>query len=310
MKERTKLHATRDGIEGNLADARADLESLGESVDVSPLAAVLVDEATYVSNKNQRDAQERELAKIDRNLSARVRKLTPPRAAGAGPPEELPVPRVETIARFEGEFANCRDELRAATASLEEDEEELCRLTEKQSETDDSRAVPSLKEREVARQRRDAGWQLIRARHVDGQPAPAEEQAWLPGNTGSLVDAYEKSVRNADDIADRIYENADAVARREEMRRQSEAVAKRIAQKQARVMELRARDSDLRTRWLTTWQPCGFEPLAPDATHCHRSSLAAMPRGRMLVMRPVPRACPGARAAAGTARGRVIAART
>ncbi len=49
------------------------------------------------------------------------------------------------------------------------------------------------------------------------------------------------------------------------LQRQCDALARRIAQKQARVDELHRQEADLHARWLGVWQPCGFEPLAPDA---------------------------------------------
>jgi len=263
--ERTSLEAKQESIEGRLRDAHADIKSLGEPRVVSSLAAVLADETAYVSDKRQQVDRASEVDKLDRQLTTRRRKLLPLLAATGGSPHELPVPRVETIAQFEAEFADLRQQLRAANDALKEHEKQRRQLTEKEAETSAGAGAPSLQDRDVARQRRDVGWQLIRGRHVEGQPAPADEQKWLADTTESLVNAYELSIRDADQVADRIYENADAVARREEVRRQFVAVDGRIAQTKAELEELIARDNDLQNRWKTLWQPCGFEPLAPEA---------------------------------------------
>ncbi len=81
----------------------------------------------------------------------------------------------------------------------------------------------------------------------------------------ALADCYEQAVRIADNIADQTYDNAKEVAERERLRRQLATLALRLDQKRQRIADLERQRTDLQTEWLTLWQPCGFEPLAPDA---------------------------------------------
>ncbi len=298
---RTKLTAKRDADAANLARAKEELDELGPARDVAALVAVLDDAADFAADRKQHDATRNEIAKLDRQLATRLRKLTPPLPERTPAPHELPVPRVETVAQFDADFAQARQKLDAATASLEQDEHERSDIAGKLADATLDRAVPSLEDRAAARARRDAGWTLIRRQYVDGDQSLSEVEAWLDearrmgtparpalsgdstettnateakGRTGRsahppgdarLVEAYEQAVRDADDIADRIYDNADAVARREGLRRQLEALSKRIEHKQTRRAELECQRDELQAKWLALWQPCGFEPLAPDA---------------------------------------------
>ena len=53
------------------------------------------------------------------------------------------------------------------------------------------------------------------------EPADSAIAAWLDGDaTTSLPDGYEQAVRFADGVADKIYDNANEVAKREGLRRQ------------------------------------------------------------------------------------------
>ena len=266
MNSHTKLTTQRDGDAASLERARDELVETGSPRDVTALAAVLADEADFVGNRKQIDGKRGELVKLERKLATDCRKLTPPLPAATASPHELPVPRAETIVEFESRFDEFREQLRTANASVAEDEAEQRDIQKALDTALSSHVVPSLDERDAARQRRDAGWKLVRQKHISGDPVDAAVSAWLNSTEfNSLPDAYEQTVRHADSIADQIYDNANEVAEREGLRRQLAALALRLDQKRQRISELERRQTELQTKWLALWQPCGFEPLAPDA---------------------------------------------
>ncbi len=283
-RERTTLHAKltvqRDGDAANLERAKDDLAEIGEPRDVTALTAALSDEADFVANRKQSESTRTELAKLERKLATQCRKLTPPRPATPLAPHELPVPRSETVAEFEARCADVREQLQTASASFEEDNAEQREIEKSLATAMSSHVVPSLDERDTARDRRDAGWNLVRQKYIADEQADSGITAWLdetpnsksnlvnPGElnaAASLPDGYERAVRVADDIADQIYDNANEVAEREGLRRQLATLAMRLDQKRQRIAELERQQADLQTNWLALWQPCGFQPLAPDA---------------------------------------------
>ena len=304
----TKLTAKRDTDAANLDRAQDDLAEIGPSRDVTALTAVLADEADFVANRKQADATRADLAKLERKLATQCRKLTPPMPAATVAPQELPVPRAETVSDFETRFTDLREQLRIERTSFEEDAAEQNEIERTLATAMSSRVVPSLDERDAARARRDAGWELVRQKYVAGEGADATIDAWLnessnsssantlgepggvsprtgtsdiptastlvreltpPGSpkqdAGALADGYEQAVRDADTIADQIYANANEVAEREGLRRQLATLALRLDQKRQRIADLERQQADLQTKWLALWQPCSFEPLAPDA---------------------------------------------
>jgi uncharacterized protein YhaN len=262
----TKLTTKRDGDATSLERAREDLAEIGPLRDVAALATVLADESDFVANWKQLENTRSELSKLERKLAVQCRKLTPPLSGATTAPHELPVPRAETMAGFEAHFASVREQRQTVAVSVGEDEAEQREIEKSLATAVSNHVVPSLDERDSARERRDVGWSLIRQKYISSEPADSAIAAWLDGGAAKLLpDGYEQAVRVADNIADQIYGNANEVAEREGLRRQLATLAMRLDQKQQRIVELERQQAELKTNWLALWQPCGFEPLAPDA---------------------------------------------
>jgi uncharacterized protein YhaN len=261
LRETTQaeLRAKRTQVDAQLRQSRADLHALGESRDVSELIAVLSDESAYRSDVKVLEKRAVELAKADRLLTAQLKKLFPS-VADESNVRDLPVPHVSTIKQFESDFADLREQLRTTSESLQQDKCERTEIQDKLDEVTSRGTVPSLRERDAARQKRDASWAEIRLRLIDGNQA-----AWLEANPESQSDAFEQAVRDADAIADDIYANADAVARREQFRRQIDVLTTRIDQRHEQVAELKQQTAELQQGWILAWASCKFEPLDPDA---------------------------------------------
>lgn len=258
--EQAELRAKREQLSAQLRQARADLEALGELPDVAPLLAVLADESAYSSDRKVLEKHALDLKKLERQLAAQIKKLTPPLRNGDAAPQDLPVPRIETIKKFEADFTDLREQLRAVRDSMQQDESERSDLQEKLDELVSGGAVPSLNDRDMARQRRDSTWSVIRRRVIEGDASVPLEGL----DSRAVGDSFEQQIRDADIIADQIYDNADAVVRREELGRQRDVLDLRIGKKQERIAELERQEAELQQHWVVTWEPCGFVPLAPD----------------------------------------------
>jgi uncharacterized protein YhaN len=263
---RTSLNAKREKDAANLDRAREELTELGTARDITALAAILADEADFAADKKQLETATGELTKLERKLVAQRRKLTPPLSSDISTPYELPVPRAEMVVEFQARFNEIREQCRTANASVKEDETEQHKIEKSLDTAVSSHTVPSLNERDASRERRDAGWGLVRQKYILSGSVDAAIAAWLDGNSaGSLPDGYERAVLAADNIADRIYDNANEVANREGFRRQLDDLEQRLSQKRKHVAELTDKRDALQAEWFAIWRPCGFEPLAPDA---------------------------------------------
>src|SRR5262249_17437864 len=121
----TTFTAMRDAGIANLELNREDLAEIASPCDVTGLVAVLAGEAGVIFNRKRDQNIHGELRKLERNVAAQIRKLTPPLPETSLTTIQLPVPRVETVAEFESRYAELDGKLRTASASIEDDESRL-----------------------------------------------------------------------------------------------------------------------------------------------------------------------------------------
>ena len=267
-QSRTKLTTQHDDLSARLDQNAEDTAALDEVRDVSALSEVLDDAAEYLDNAKSLKKLQVERLKLESTVSARALKLTPPMPAGLNEPQRLPVPCKEVVAAFQTEFTELQQRLRAARQSCREEQEHLEQLEETLVASASARdSVPTREELAAGRDRRDAGWQLIRTVYVHGQSRPADVDEWLEQSERSAIDLpkeYEAVVAATDDLADKRFENAEAVAKRDQLHEQIHQARAAVVKKQAEVGSLLDEQHQWELRWQTEWQPCGFIPLAPD----------------------------------------------
>ncbi len=122
----------------------------------------------------------------------------------------MPVPSSETVSRFEDAFSGCKiiaDNLEGrlddARAALQEIEQQIDAIRL-------AGAVPTEEDLDKARDRRQQGWGLVRKAWLQGENVENESRAYDPEH--DLAEAYEVSVAQADETADRLRREAARVA--------------------------------------------------------------------------------------------------
>jgi DNA repair exonuclease SbcCD ATPase subunit len=171
----------------------------------------------------------------------------------------LPLP--ETVDRFD-------HELQALTKAQDNLAEQAKRLRESlatvERETQTLQlagAVPTEADLETARARRERGWQLVRRAWLDQSADTTTEQAF--DSQHKLPEAYEQSVKTADDLADRLRREADRCAHLAKLqagKAEDEKAWQEIFKLQA---ELDRKLVDWQAHWQAEWQSAGFTPLTP-----------------------------------------------
>lgn len=241
-----------------LRDART-----GEPVDVSQLAAAtraarrLGDMTAHIGAAAAQVDDER--ASLDRLLES-----LKPAVAGEATLGALPVPSQDTVLTHRDSSRALNDRLQSCRQRIRDAERELGRLRTASERLARDEDVVSTGDLLRAREYRDAGWSLIRRRHVEGVPVAEDESSAFAGTGDSLSDAYEEAVRNADTLADRRFDKAEAVARLAVMSRrieEREELLKSLGQEEETLVEERR---GLDTAWRDMWSEAPFEPLAPD----------------------------------------------
>lgn len=252
-------HATEQVTEttGSLDALRSEFGALDEPADVEALVKV----ATRVRKAGDLEAARtdtaRRLEAIDVTLANAMGALgldgTDTRAVDA-----VVAPSVETIRQHRGEF----DKLAGAITQLEEQGADLA---SQRSETETVLAELLRAERPpreddlvAARTRRDEGWRLVRGVWIDGEVDPEAVETWSNGE--SLENAYEAAVGGADEVADRLRYEANAVERRASLEKQLEEIVGRLGARRQELDGARADQDVAESSWAQLWEAVGIVP--------------------------------------------------
>ena len=124
--------------------------------------------------------------------------------------ESLPLPPEKTIDEFEETFDAVDDDLRKAREGLAETKGKVEEIDGNLRTLKLAGEPPTEEDLTAARAHRERGWALVRSAWLDGKRDEAAEAALDPPLP--LEQAYEKSVLNADGVADRMRREAERVA--------------------------------------------------------------------------------------------------
>ena len=202
------------------------------------------------------------LAELEATLAAAARDCATKQQLLPGAPADtaaacaLPLPAAARLRQFADEDARIAAELTKASEDTEAADGRARQLADDLARLQRRGTLPTEHDLAQARAQRDRLWQQVLAQWRDG--AAAE-----PADSLRLQQDYPRSVRSADEIADRLRAEADAVARAESLREQQQSASDDADRaRQARAEAERAR-ADWLQRWQATWKACGLEPAPP-----------------------------------------------
>ena len=175
--------------------------------------------------------------------------------------EAIPLPSPETIDRFESDFYEIASNLTGLDEKEKEWKAELAAMGMKIETLRMSGAVPTEDELSQARAKRDLGWSLVLRSWVGNETIDEETAAFDPNN--DLPKAYEKSIANADDVADRLRREADRVAQNAHFIAQQTAIRQNLADMEESRMKLNHQLREMELEWNKHWEPTGIVPLSP-----------------------------------------------
>lgn len=247
--------------EAGLEKAQAELDQLEKPKDTSALSDCLTRAAEYGKLEDRLAEAKAQLALSEKQVDADLSALGL-WTGNISELERLALPTEETMRSFEADLAD-------ADQQLADTEKEIVRiqnpLKEKEktlSELTKSRKLPSLDELKSHRHIRDRGWQSVRRVWLEGNDVDHDFMTAFP-ESRDLAEAYEKSVIRADNTADELRDDADAVARAEALRTDIRDQQELIKEIKARQQVLAKNRAALWSKWEELWKPLGIDPLTP-----------------------------------------------
>ncbi len=113
----------------------------------------------------------------------------------------------------------------------------------------------------LCRESRNAQWQLIKRAWLEGEDV--SNDASLRALDTPLPEAYETSVRDSDDVADRLRSEAERVHAYTGLKTQREKLSLQLSQWQERERQAIAEQTAQGAAWKNLWQESGIEPTTP-----------------------------------------------
>ena len=261
-----ELRSMRKALEESeaaLQDKTEQLEEIGEATDVSGLAAVLDAVRDIGDVAGRIRAAQGQVAEISAGIEKKLRSMKPLLPAGTDI-EALAVPPRDTVIEHRDDVRNwvqrqgeTQQRLTEARNDLERDQEAL-----EQRVRDEGVVGPG--EVEKARSYRDTLWNLVKTRHIACSEIPDEEAQAYAKALEDLPASLEGAVKQADRIADRRFNKAQATAELAVLARNIAGHETRIRQLEAAEAALNVEGEQLDQTWHALWTEVPFEVLAPD----------------------------------------------
>ncbi|MCP4667317.1 MAG: AAA family ATPase, partial [Deltaproteobacteria bacterium] len=253
------------------------LKALDAPKGVDPLKDLLVEAEELGALEKRCREDQREIRNDLKTLEMHIKKQ--PLWSGAMEElESLPVPSLDSIDMFEDRIYKAEGALRDLTSEKMNVQDNLATIEKQIGELRHEQDVPTEEDLQHARDKRSQGWRFIQSR-LQGDLIPDEEvhdfmQWFQPSST--LAEAFEASVLQADDIADRLRRDADHVAALENLLAEKSAQKKQFQGLKKDVDAAEKGLSEIRDKWAQLWQPSGIMPLSPREMRGWAQSHAAM----------------------------------
>ena len=261
------IHSTHTALEeahAALEQKRTLLTEMGRASDVSKLKAVLsvVHDSgdVAVRIREARGQVDKETEQIERMMQA----LNPSLPDGADI-EALAVPPQDTVITHRDEARDWRERRRDHAQRLADARNALDRDRKAYERRVNDEGAIAPRALEDARAERDILWELVKVRYVQSREIPEEEAQAHADMLDDLPASFEAAVGQADGVADRRFDNAQAAG-------ELAVLARNIAEQETLIEQLEAKNAALTSEgkqldqaWRSIWKDVLIEVPSPDA---------------------------------------------
>ncbi len=263
----TRLEAARARgreLDGEYQALEEQQSTLAPPVDTQVLKTALQKGIDAGPLEKQLTAIERSAAAQEERLRKTIRRQTFWRG-DLGALETLPLPALERIDHFEARLENLRRTREKHQVDKEQRQEELARIDIEGHNLALHGELPTEEDLAAARRQRETGWQLVRRRLEDHDAGPAEEKRFTAGiaNDITLPEAFEASMRRADEIVDRLRREAEQIGRKSLLEARRKQSARDLQTVMDAIESTRGARSELQAQWRQIWAPAQIEPADP-----------------------------------------------
>ena len=244
---------------------RQRLEALAVGESSLQLAAQLQQRDSYTRARQTARETAAEMEQLQLTIEHLRQEMSAPLNRPVTDSEFLPLPLDRTVAEFGTRLVAAEQDCLRRQEQYHRLEQEL---QEHQRSLDDAEREIDVPDRDRLldqRSRRDQAWRLLRRKYIRQEPVDDEIHRYLGVSEESLPEAYERAVRQADEMADLRQIHATTVARRETLARQLERGERDAKIARQHLKEAQQHQDAITREWHQLWGPCRIQPLSPNA---------------------------------------------
>ena len=243
-------------LQQKIASVESDLKSLPEE-DLTPLREALAVGA-------EATAAHKTLATSISEAETLTRAVADQHALVIGAPKDLDttagiaVPAIASIRKFRQRFDQLKREIKGGEDKIHEEGKSIKDLQGELSRLGRRGELPSEEALQKARDHRDHGWQLVLAEWK----GEGTKEELIPDSP--LENAFPQTIAKADDLADQLRHQAEAVAQAEEKRFRINSSQELMAEAQQRLAGFQRSLKESQVSWEAQWTDCGIAPRSPE----------------------------------------------
>jgi uncharacterized protein YhaN len=255
LEEREKNIEKTENLKTQIKTLETQLQLLPE-IDLTNLREALSLAAGATEASRTLSASESEVKRLTREAKDSHRELT-------GAPKDLDttdnlsVPTKATIRRIGEEMDEINRDIKIEKSKILEGNTKIEFLQAEIGRMERRGELPSEQALRKAREHRDHGWSLVLAEWKGN----GSKEEFVPGTL--LEEAFPRTIVQADNIADQLREQAEAVAQAEEKHFQITQSEKQNQEAEGKISELQIKLKEYQTSWEAAWLPCGIVPQTP-----------------------------------------------
>ncbi len=247
-----------------LAECETTVASLPAGADTTVLS-VVVDRARRELDVDGVRKLRLKIASAEKTVDPAVRSL-PLWKRSPEDLEGLPVPEVETVEQYRSALEAAGAAESKASERLAEENNNLAAAQAERDRVVGPDTVPTLATLSAARELRDVGWKIVKSVWKEGAEDAAEQHDFLArsGHT-DLAAGYEGTVVGADQVADRMREEAERVNRLMTLDTEIARLKLRCQDARNGIDEAQKSAEAVLARWVGIWSDCAIVPESPSA---------------------------------------------
>ncbi|MGA1867669.1 MAG: AAA family ATPase [bacterium] len=261
LKSQTDASRRKISLESRLTKVRQEIEHLPEEKNPEKLQESLERSRVQGDLGDLLSKVETDITRLDTQAGLDLKRL----GLWEGTLEEAeqtPIPESETVERYASAFTESRSRIENLSQRIGEYRDTIESCARQIDAMQASGEIPTEEDLYRARKHRDEGWQLVKEA-LHHMPVPDERLKAFDHESADLVEAFEKSLKKADEISDRLRSESERVATLSHLMAQKKDYTDKLILIESELAKVQEEMKACEREWQELWNTLKIKALTP-----------------------------------------------